>query len=61
MQQKKNVNSVVAVFGIQVFDAGLGQIEKRPVFRQVLLVGIEKIGEQAEVNILIAIGQEPDL
>ena len=61
MKQEESIDSLAAVLAIQVCDAGLSKVEKRAVFRHVLLAGIAKIRQKTEVHIVIAVGQKADL
>jgi hypothetical protein len=60
MKEEKGVAGRMRVFGIELFDALLGQLQERFVFRHGFRGGVTKIGEQAKMEMLIPIGQEAD-
>ncbi len=60
MKEEENIAFDAPVLFIQLFDALPGQIDQRLVLRQRFGGRIPKISEQAEVQVLIPICQEPD-
>ena len=60
MEEKERVASCAPVFFVQLFDSVPGQQQQRLVLRQRFLVRVPKIGQQAEVQVLVPVRQEPD-
>ena len=60
MKQEENIAFGVPVLFIQRFDSLPGQPQERLVLRQGFCVRIAKISQQAEVQVLVPICQEPD-
>ena len=60
VQQEEDIAAACAVLLVELFDATDGPIEQRTVRRQGGFTGIDEIGQQAEMQVGIAIGQEAD-
>ena len=59
MEKEEGVVPGMTVLGIQLFDPLPGKPQQRFVFRQRFLLGVSKIGQQAEVQVSVLICQEP--
>ena len=60
MKKKERVAIYAPVFFIQFPDSRLSQLQQRIVFRQRFRACILKIGQQAEAQVVVTVGQEPD-
>ena len=61
MKKEESIGSLAAVLAVQVCNAVLSTVEKRTVFRHVLLVSVAKIRQETEVYIVVTVGKEADL
>ena len=59
MEKEEGIASGTTVLGIQLFDPLPGKPQQRFVLRQRFLLGVSKIGQQAEVQVIVPICQEP--
>ena len=61
MKQEEEIVSTTRVLRVKAFDSLPGQLQQCRVLGQFLLLGVTKVGQQAEVQIRVAIGQESHL
>ncbi len=60
MEQEEDVVPTLRVLRVQGVDPLPGQLQQRRILSQRFLRGVAQIGQQAEVQVGVAIGQEPD-
>ena len=60
MEQEERVAPVAWVLFVQRFDPLRRQLHQRCILRQRFLLRVPKIGQQAKVQVIVPIGQEPD-
>ncbi len=60
MKQEEDVVAAAGVLRIQRLDPLPGQLQQRRVLGQRLLGRVAQVGQQAEVQVVVAIGQKPD-
>jgi len=60
VEKEESIAFCAPVLFIQLFDPLPGQLQQRLVFRSRLLVRVPEISQQAEVQVLVPVCEEPD-
>ncbi len=60
MEKEEHVAMSIPVLFIELFDPFPGKLHQRLVLGQRFLAGVGKISQQAEVQVIVTICQEPD-